>query len=157
MPKVAAREGLDHIVDHLPLVLWLARSRRLGLRLPDVPESEGLYRLRIKAGAKQQKDLGTPLLSIYVFKKLLTNVEITAPADKPEWYEFVFAARDLTDVQIHSDDNRFAKTPVTDIVLNNGYENPGLKKGRDWQVPEEVELPGVFVDAIEFETDYFAS
>lgn len=130
---------------------------RIGLRLPHVPRDDSLYRLRIKAGAKRQAGLGTPLLTIHVFKKLLANVEITASADRPEWYEFVFAERDLTDVQIHSDDNRFAKTPVTDIVLNNGYENPGIKKGRNWQVPKEVEIPGVFVDSIEFETHYAAS
>ena len=120
------------------------------------PEDE-----RIKAGTKRKQGLGNgnlSLLTIHVFKKLLANVEITASDDNPQWYEFVFAEKDLTNVQIHSDDNRFSKTPVTDIVLNNGYENPGQKKGhRGWTVPEEVEIPAVFVDAIEFETNYAAS
>ncbi len=129
---------------------------RMGFRLPHIPHNDGLYRLRIKAGAKQQKGLGTPLLTVHVFKKLLGNFEITASADDPQWHEFVFAAKDLIDVQIHSDDNRFAKSPITDIVLNNGYENPGVRKGRRWAVPDEVELPGVFIDAVEFETDYVA-
>ena len=128
---------------------------RIGLRLPHLPHDGSLYRLRVKAGAKLKEGLGTPLLTIHVFKKLLTNVEITAPADKPQWYEFVFAERDLKDVQIHSDDNRFAKTPITDLVFNNGYENPGQRMGhKGWTVPKDVEIPGVFIDAIEFETDY---
>lgn len=131
---------------------------RIGLRLPHVPRDDGLYRLRIKSGAKRKEGLGTPLLSVWVFKKLLGDFEITASADDPQWYEFVFAEQDLKSVQIHSDDNRFSKTPVTDIVLNNGYENPGRKMGhRGWTVPEEVDSPGVFVDAIEFETNYSAN
>lgn len=130
---------------------------RIGLRLPHIPRDGSLYRLRVKAGAKREKGLGTPLLTIHVFRKLLAEVEITASADKPQWYEFVFAEKDLTDVQIHSDDNRFAKNPVTDIVFNNGYENQGEKKGRNWEVPKEIELPAVFVDAIEFETHYAAT
>ena len=66
------------------------------------PARDGsLYRLRVKAGAKREKGLGTPLLTIHVFRKLLAEVEITASADKPQWYEFVFAEKDLTDVQIH--------------------------------------------------------
>ena len=130
---------------------------RIGLRLPHIPRDGSLYRLRVKAGAKQEKGLGTPLLTIHVFRKLLADIEVTASADKPQWYEFVFAGKDLTDVQIHSDDNRFSKTPVTDIVLNNGYENQGEKKGRNWEVPKEIELPAVFIDAIEFETNYAAT
>lgn len=131
---------------------------RIGLRLPHLPRNENLYRLRVKAGAKIEQGLGTPLLTIHVFKKLLTNVEITASADKPQWYEFVFAERDLTDVQIHSDDNRFAKTPITDLVFNNGYENPGQRMGhKGWTVPKDLQIPSVFVDAIEFETDYVPS
>lgn len=129
---------------------------RIGLRLPHAPRDGSLYRLRIKAGAKLKEGLGTPLLSVWVFKKLVGDFEITASADDPQWHEYVFAEQDLKNVQIHSDDNRFAKTPVTDIVLNNGYENPGEKKGRDWKVPDEVEIPGVFIDAIELESNYTA-
>ena len=129
---------------------------RIGLRLPHIPRDGGLYRLRIKAGAERKEGLGTPLLSVWVFKKRVGDFEITASADQPEWYEFVFAEKDLENVQIHSDDNRFSKTPVTDIVVNNGYENPGKKLGREWEVSKEVELPSVFIDAIEFETNYTA-
>ena len=131
---------------------------RLGYRLPYRPKGDGLFRLRIKAGAKIKEDLGTPLLTIHIFKKHLADIEIDASADAPQWYEFVFAEKDLTDVQIHSDDNRFSKTPITDIVLNNGYENPGEVMGhKGWTVPEDVEIPGVFVDAVEFEANYHAS
>ena len=148
--------------------VWLQAPRRaynakggdwgkVGYRLPFVPEGEPLYRLRIKAGAIRKDGLGTPLLTIHVFKKLLGDFEIDASADNPQWYEFVFAERDLKNVQLHSDDNRFSKTPVTDIVLNNGYENPGVRAGHaGWTVPEGVELPGVFIDAIEFEANYTA-
>ena len=130
---------------------------RLGYRLPFIPEGDFLYRLRVKAGARIKEDLGTPLLTIHVFKKFLADVEITASAENTQWYEFVFSEQDLVDVQIHSDDNRFSKTPVTDIVFNNGYENPGFKKGRDWEVPKDIELPGVFIDSVEFETHYTES
>ncbi len=130
---------------------------RLGFRLPYIPRDGGLYRLRIKAGALRKPGLGTPLLTVHVFKKHLADVEVTASADDPQWYEFVFAERDLTDVQIHSDDNRFAKTPVTDIVLNNGYENQGERQGhRGWTVPDGVEIPGVFIDAVEFQANFTA-
>ncbi len=130
---------------------------RLGFRFPYVPRDDGIYRLRIKAGARIKKGLGTPLLTIHVFKKFLADVEVKASADDPQWYEFIFAERDLHNVQIHSDDNRFSKTPITDLVLNNGYENPGVKKGRNWTVPKEVEIPAVFIDSIELETNYVAN
>ncbi len=128
---------------------------QLRFRLPPVPRGDRLYRLRVKAGALRKNDLGTPLLSVWLFKKHLGDFEITASADDPEWSEWVFAERDLHNVQIHSDDNRFAKTPVTDLVVHNGYEHAGEQRGhRGWIAPDDVELPGVFVDAIELETDY---
>lgn len=166
--KFGYREGHDRFgeLPHTKTGVWLPAPRkaymakgadwgRIGFRLPHVPRGDDrLFRLRIKAGVLKKENLGTPLLSIWVFKKHLADVEIDASANDPEWYEFVFAERDLHDVQIHSDDNRFAKTPITDLVLNNGYEHPGAKKGRDRSVPEGVELPGVFVDAVEFETGF---
>lgn len=127
---------------------------RIGLRLPHVPADSEVYRLRIKAGALPKDKLGKPLLSVWVFRKLLTDIEITASANDPEWYEFVFAKNDLQNVQIHSDDNRFSKTPITDIVLNNAYENPGEKRGRDWEVDKQTEPPAVFIDSIELESHY---
>ena len=129
----------------------------LSYRLPHRPEGDGLYRLRIRAGADLKEGLGRPIMTINVFKKLLADVDVTASADDPRWYEFVFAERDLKKMPYLQRDSRFEKTPVTDIVINNGYENPGEKPGHHWQVPKETELPSLFIDAVELEYNYHAS
>ena len=96
-------------------------------------------------------------MTINVFKKLLADVDVTAPAEDPRWYEFVFAERDLRKMPYPQRDSRFEKTPVTDLVINNNYENPGHKPGHHWQVSEEVELPSLFIDTVELEYNHHAS
>ena len=124
--------------------------------LPKVPRGNVRYRLRVKAGADRREGMGNPLLTIHVFKKLLADVEIDAPAENSRWYEFIFTEKDLIKMAYRQRDSRFRNTRQTDLVLNNSYENPGVKK-RSWQLDKNVKIPALFIDAVEFEAHYYES
>ena len=128
-----------------------------GVKLPYVPDDIDFVRLRIKAGGVAVNGGETkPIMSIHIFRKLYKHFEVDAPVDNPKWYEFVVSLRDLPPVvQKIKDDPRFHKQSNTDIVINNGYELPGVKPGHKWEaIPAGVEMPELAVFAVEFDINY---
>ena len=131
-----------------------------GLRVPYKPDETKLVRLRVKAGVRKEKGVGNGILSIHVFRKLLGHFEIEADASNPQWYEWVFAEKDLQKVHhILKDDPRFHKVKDNDVMLTNGYEHPGEPAGhKGWMVKDEsIKMPYLFIDAIELDLNYVES
>ena len=142
---------------------WLAASHSVyedqhnpwGLiryKLPWVPEDakRQVVRLRIKAGSSPRDDWGNPIMTVFLFKHLVGDFEVTAPADDPQWIEWVGTVADLPKPALRERDSRFRKTPCTDLTINNSYENPGTK-GHKWSLDRDTEIPPLFVDAWELE------
>ncbi|MEM7393495.1 MAG: DUF1592 domain-containing protein, partial [Verrucomicrobiota bacterium] len=71
-------------------------------------------------------------------------------------YEFVVSARDLPPTAHKiKDDPRFHKRSETDVVINNGYEMPGVKPGHKWSsIPEEVDMPDLAVYEVEIDLNH---
>ena len=126
-----------------------------GWKFPYIPKEVDMIRLRIKAGAEIEDGRGYPLMSIHILHKLLGHFEVTADANDPQWYEFLVAEQDLVKhpALLH-DDARFHKRKETDLVINNGYENPGIKTGVRSRKPTREKYPRLFVDAIEIEYNF---
>ena len=118
------------------------------------------YTLRVKTGAKKQPKLGNPMLTILCRGKLLGHFPVLADAENPEWLTFDFALRDLKSIALHSRDNRSWRAKNRDIILVNGTEFPGEGGGKRtvkrYKLAEGQELPGIFIDAVEFSCDQYS-
>ena len=128
---------------------------------PYRPEGDGLYRLRVKAGAEdQRRSSARPIMTINVFKKLLADVDVTASADDPQ----------MVRVRLRgTGSEEDALSPARLAVRKNAghrhrdqqqLREPGGKErpGHSWKASRRrSSCPRLFIDAVELEYNYHAS